>query len=312
MISRRPTTRPGPAFTVIAVFVATVAGFFASASARAADGPQSPPPTLNPSPVATAATTFDLSNGTCDGTGAAGWRVQTFIVNSGVDLSTLDFVSGVGSDQVGTDRNNTDGSISSPLFKGNVVGTGYNPAASPAGLINPADLSAFSFSSAGWTLTDGTYQIGYACLDELSVLRQWWAVTVTIDVDASPNAFLTVGGGTGTTTTSSTTTTTTGNGGSTTTTTAGGSTTTTTSSGGTTTTTLGPGSTTTVTGGAGSTTSTSRGSSVLSSGSNQGTGSGSLAATGQGLAVAGIGLVLIYLGRVAFLLAQPRRSANGR
>ena len=154
--------------------------------------------------------------------------VQTYIVNGGVDLSTLTFESGVGSDQVGTDRDNSNGSIRAPLYKGNVVGTGYNPAGSPAGLINPADLAGFSFSSAGWVLTDGTYQIGYACLDELSALRQWWSTTVTIDADASPNAFLIVGGGTGTTTTTSSTTTTT-TGSTTTTTTA--STTTTTSRG---------------------------------------------------------------------------------
>lgn len=309
---RRSITRPGSPFIVISLFVAALAGLLTASAAHAANGAQ-PTPTLTPSPVPTASTNFALSNGSCDGTGAAGWRVQTFIVNGGVDLSTLTFESGVAQDQVGTDQDNANGSIRAPLFKGNAAGTGFIPAASPSGLINPSDLSGFNFASAAWVLTDGVYQIGYACVDEMSLIRQWWSITVTIDADASPAAFLTVGGSTGTTTT-----TTSGGGSTTTSTTTGGGSTTTIGGGSTTTTIVGttttaPGGSTTTTLGSGSTTSTARGASVLSAGSSQGSdSSGSLAATGQGLAVAGIGLVLIYLGRVAYLLGQPRRSAGGR
>ncbi|MFZ6004524.1 MAG: Ig-like domain-containing protein [Actinomycetota bacterium] len=176
---------------MISLLVAMTAGIVTATSAMAADGQQTAP-SLAPSPVPTAADTFTLGNGTCDGTGGDGWRVQTFIVDGDVDLSTLVFDQGPFSDRVGTDRDSSDSTIRSPLWKGSAPGTGYNPAASPAGLINPSDLSAFDFSNAGWVLTDGEYQIGYACLDELSALRQWWSLTVTIDADASPNPFLVI------------------------------------------------------------------------------------------------------------------------
>ena len=195
---RRQPTRPSLPSSIISLFVvmvglaiATTAGVMTARSASAADGAQVAP-TLTPSPVATSMEDFGLSNGACDGTGGDGWRVQTFIVNDGVNLSTLVFDQGPFSDRVGTDRDNSDGSIRAPLWKGGAPGTGYNPAASPAGLINPSDLSAFDFSDAGWTLTDDQYQIGYACLDEMSALRQWWSLTVTIDADASPNPFMAI------------------------------------------------------------------------------------------------------------------------
>lgn len=291
----------GLAFTAIGLVLGATA-------ATAAPGAQAAP-SIDPSPVATAATPFSLSNGTCDGTGGAGWRVQTFIVDGNVDVSTLTFESGVASDQVGTDRDASDGSIRSPLFKGGAPGTGFFPAASPAGLINPADLAGFTFGDAGWTLVDGVYQIGYGCLDEQSVLRQWWSLAVTIDADASPGAFLTVGGAAATTTTTTGATTTTTGGGTTTTTTGSGSTTTT---AGATTTTVAGGSTTTVAGDGTGTTSTTRGAGVLSAASSQNGSSGALAATGQGLTLAGLGLLLIYVGRVVYLVARPRRAANGR
>lgn len=164
----------------------------AAAPASAAPGLQ-PAPTVTPNPVPTAASNFTLSNGTCDGTAGAGWRVQTFIVNAGVDISTLVFDQGPGSDTVGTDRDNSDGSIRSALWKDNAPGTGYEPAASPAGLINPSDLQGFDFSNAGWVLTDSAYQIGYACLDPVGNINQWWVQTVTIDGAPTAGNFMTVG-----------------------------------------------------------------------------------------------------------------------
>lgn len=159
---------------------ATLLPILAPAPAGAAPGPQ-PTPTITPDPVPTASSDFTFSTGTCDGTGGAGWRVQTFIVNGGVDVGTLVFDQGSTFDRVGNDRDNSDGTIASPLWKDNAPGTGYNPAASPAGLINPADLTAFDFGNAGWVLTDGAYQVGYACIDPLGATAQWWAQTVTID-----------------------------------------------------------------------------------------------------------------------------------
>lgn len=187
---RRPAARR-LVLPVLSVVVAVMASLMVTTTAQAADGPQTAP-TLAPSPVPTAADTFALGNGSCDGTGGAGWRVQTFIVNAGVDLSTLVFDQGPFFDRVGSDRDNSDGTIRSPLWKGAAPGTGYNPAASPAGLINPVDLASFSFDGDGWVLPDGQYQIGYACLDELTTLRQWWSLTVTIDADASPGPFMSI------------------------------------------------------------------------------------------------------------------------
>lgn len=171
---------------------ATLLPLLAAAPASAAPGAQ-PAPTVSPNPVATNATTFSLSNGTCDGTGGAGWRVQTYVLNVGVDPLTLAFDQGVGSSQVGTDQDASNGSIQAPLYKGNAPGTGFNPAASPAGLINPSDLSGFSFSAAGWNLPDGPYQIGYACINDVGTPVQNWSQTVTIDSGAPAfpgNAFL--------------------------------------------------------------------------------------------------------------------------
>lgn len=310
MTSGRPQrTRKGLARAVLSLSVTTIVGTVVATSAFAVDGQQSPAPVLSPAPVAAAASNFELSNGSCDGSGGAGWRVQTFIVDSGVDLATLLFDQGVGFDQVGTDRDGSDGTIRSPLWKDNAPGTGFQPAASPAGLINPSDLEGFDFSNAGWVLTDGAYQLGYACLDDQSELRQWWTVPVTIDADASSGSFLAVGvdAGTTTTTTAGGSTTSTTAAGATTTTTTGGATTSTTTTGGSTTTTIASGEVSTTTGGSGGTTSTTRASGVLSAQSTQGTGSSSLPATGQGLAIAGVGLLLIYLGRVGNLLGRPDR-----
>src|SRR5262249_28053514 len=155
-------------------------------------------PALSPDPVATASTPFTLSvsgGAFCDGTGAAGWRVHTFIVNSGVDVSTLDFsVSGLPVGWVGQDTDSTtDGTIQAPLLKGNTATVNVLPANSPAGQISPSALAGFNFASPAWHLTDGVYQIGFVCVDELIAVQQWWSLTVTIDADASPNPFMVIG-----------------------------------------------------------------------------------------------------------------------
>lgn len=187
---------------------AALAPFLAAPAASAAPGPQPVPP-ITPSPVASPGSTFSfdvasLGGARCDGTGGEGWRVQTFIVEEGVDISTRLFNQGFPPNQIGDDRDASDGTIASPLFKGGSPGTGYNPAASPAGLINPSDLAGFSFSDAGWVLVDGVYQIGFACVNptgpddtpstgDEGVPSQWWVNTVTIDADGSPNPFMVEG-----------------------------------------------------------------------------------------------------------------------
>lgn len=154
----------------------------------AADGAQSTP-TLSPTSVDTDATPFALSvpGGVfCDGSGGDGWRMSTFIVGAGVNLSTLDFAGGFPPGSVGSDFDASDGSVMAPLYKGTDPGINFNPAAAPAGLVNPSDLSGYTFSLAEWNLVSGDYQIGFACTDATTDLRQWWSIPVTVDTAASP------------------------------------------------------------------------------------------------------------------------------
>jgi len=148
---------------------------------------------IAPFPVATRTNTFSLTNSvTCDGTGAAGWRAHTFIVNTGVDPSTLDFsVSGAPAGYVGIDFDSSNGSIAAPLYKGSEdAGANFLPATSPAGFVAGANFSGFNFDPSVWTLTDGDYQIGIACVDGPGVVKQWWTRTVRIDASPSTGPFM--------------------------------------------------------------------------------------------------------------------------
>jgi hypothetical protein len=163
--------------------------------ADAAPGAQ-PDPTIAPFPVATRTTTFSFTGGaTCDGTGSAGWRAHTFIVNENVDPSTLDFsVSGAPAGYVGIDFDSSNGTIAAPLYKGSEdAGVNFLPATSPAGFVAAGNFSGFNFDPSVWTLTDGNYKIGFACVDGPGTVQQWWSRLVRIDVDASSRPFLTQG-----------------------------------------------------------------------------------------------------------------------
>lgn len=178
-------------------------GLFAAVTS-AAPGAQSTP-SLTPDPVATQAVPFTLSipgNAFCDNTGANGWRAQTFIVNKGVNVSTLGFDTPIPG-YVGADFDASDGSIAAPLHKGDVPAVNIIPATTPVGLIDPAALAGFSFDPSFWTLTDGEYQIGLVCMNGAGVVQQWWSLPVNVDVNASPNPFISKA----TTTTSTTSTT---------------------------------------------------------------------------------------------------------
>ena len=173
---------------------ATLLPLMAASPASAAPGPQ-PPPSVTPNPVALSTTNFTLSSGTCDGTGADGWRVQTYILNSGVNPLTLAFDQGVGSAQVGTDRDNSNGSIQSPLFKGNVTGTGYNPgglACRPHQPRRPrrVQLQQRRLDPDRWSVPDRLRVI-----DPSGVPTQSWSQTVTIDAApiAAGGNFMVVG-----------------------------------------------------------------------------------------------------------------------
>ena len=58
------------------------------------------------------------------------------------------------------------------------------PATTPAGLVAASDLAGFRFDNF-WTLADGKYQIGFACVQG-DVLKQWWGKTVTIKAAGTP------------------------------------------------------------------------------------------------------------------------------
>lgn len=180
------------ALALLGMVIAVVS--LARVPAGAADGPQ-PAPTLDPSPVATSTSEFSLGvdGGTfCDGTGADGWRVHTFVADDGVDLSTLDFTgatSGVPG-YPGLDFDFTDGSLLAPMHRGAEPAIAVLPANTPAGLINPSDLGSLNFDPETWTLADGDVQIGFACVSAGNVLRQWWSLPATLDADANPNPFL--------------------------------------------------------------------------------------------------------------------------
>ncbi|MDZ4825800.1 MAG: hypothetical protein SGJ13_04955 [Actinomycetota bacterium] len=168
--------------------------FIAAGPSAATPGAQ-PDPTLNPNPVATATTPFSFNvsgNAFCDGTGANNWRAHTFIVNDGVNISTLDFtVTGLPAGYVGADFDSTgDGTISAPLHKGTDAGVNLIPAATPAGLVDPSDLAGFTFDPSFWNVADGLYQIGFVCVDGPGTVQQWWSLDVAVDADASPNPFL--------------------------------------------------------------------------------------------------------------------------
>ncbi len=175
-----------------AVLVSLVAGVTAAAPGAQTD------PTLSPDPVATANTPFTLSvpgNAFCDGTGAAAWRANTFIVNEGVDISTLDFTQlGLPPGYVGADFDSVgDGTIAAPLHKGFDAVVNLIPATTPSGQIDPSALAGFTFDPSFWTLADGPYQIGFVCVDGPGTVQQWWSLSVTVDADASPKPFMVSG-----------------------------------------------------------------------------------------------------------------------
>ncbi len=313
------------AITVALVAVLLVA-LVAAPPAHAANGRQEPDPALVPSEVATASTAFSFGVGDgafCDGTGAQGWRVSTFVVEAGVNLADLDFVvAGLPPGYIGADFDSSgDGTVAAPLFKGIEATVNLIPATTPLGQIDPSALAGFTFDPSFWNLADGDYEIGFACTGPTNEIRQWWSITVTVDASGSPFMVTATTPSTTTTTQAQTTTTL----GQTTTTPS----TTTTTQAQTTTTTLAPATTTTAapatTTGSSTTTTTgfatgssgsgSSGSGSSASGSSTGTsdtgsGGSSLPTTGAGLGLAALGLVLLYVGRVLYLLGRPRGSVT--
>ena len=166
--------------------------------AAVADRPQGAP-SLQPAAVPSATDPFTLvppAGAACEAdgegrSGADGWRWHTFIVEADRDLSTLEF----GGTGPGTDFDATDGQITVGLI---VSGRGvFNepPAEQPKGLINPNSLAGLVLDPAAYGLVDGGYLIGFACTDDASAIRQWWSLEVTVQTAAAP--FMTTATGPG-------------------------------------------------------------------------------------------------------------------
>jgi len=146
-------------------------------SGGALAGPPLGTNTLSPS-SGTTSTTFSLnppSGSSCTGSGSGtpSYRWQTYMVDAGVDASTLHYSSGP--DPVA-------GHFVSPLYDsagGNPV-QNQNPAASPLGLI--AGIPTFSFASvAGIVTTPGAYKIGFACTQAGNLdAGKYWETPITI------------------------------------------------------------------------------------------------------------------------------------
>jgi hypothetical protein len=178
--------------SLVAMFGVLFLAVLATASpAGAAAGRQSPDPTLVPGEVAesSAVFAFDVGDGVAgDGTGADGWRAHTFVVSAGVNPAELDFtVSGLPAGWVGADFDSAgDGKVAAPLFATSGAAVNVIPAVRPSGQINPSSLVGFTFDPEVWNLTDGDYQIGFACTGPTADVRQWWLTPVTISSSAAP------------------------------------------------------------------------------------------------------------------------------
>jgi hypothetical protein len=256
------------------------AGAVSSSGTAQVVKPQGDPNAGQPLTSGGSHTSFSLklpSGAACTGDGVAGYRVQSYMVPSSVDPSTLTF------DANGPHPQATGANFRQPLFKTDT--TPYvndAPNTGDAAIINIPNLT-----HSVWTINElpaGTYNLGIACTQPTpnqSQIDKFWVGTVTIVASGTdPNGFTwTTSGGTTTTTTA---------GGTTTTTTAGGTTTTTLAS---TTTSTTPGATSTLTVPASTTTSAAPGSSsttsttatgVTSTSAPAGTASGATLSTSSG------------------------------
>ena len=137
----------GAALSASAVMLAPTSGAFA-----AAEGPA----TLSVS-SGTATTAFNMTlpaGAACTGGGAAGYRWDTFIASSSIDVGTLVFTDG---------PNVPPGTFTSVLT--DTFGTEVKqkfPSASPAGLISGIPQMNFN-SLVGSGITSGTYKVGVFC-----------------------------------------------------------------------------------------------------------------------------------------------------
>lgn len=156
------------------------------------------------------ATVFALQPPTgaaCTGDGTKGYRIQTFMVSSSVNLDTMKFDAG------GPSPASTGTTVRIPLFSSGNPVVDVNPALTTGAIPN---VGTFSFAINGFTaaaVPNGAYNMGFACTQDTAagkVLDKYWTVGITITASAAdtPSGFTwaTGGGGSTTTTTAPTTT----------------------------------------------------------------------------------------------------------
>ncbi len=242
------------------------------------------------------ATVFALqtpAGAACAGDGTKGYRVQTFMVSSTVNVDTMKFDAG------GPSPSSTGATVRVPLFSSGNPVVDINPALTTGAVPN---MGTFDFAISGFSsslVPNGSYLLGFACTQDTAtgkVLDKYWTVGITIAASAAdtPSGFTwATAGGTPTTTTVTGTTVV----GATTTTVSGATTTTAvtdTTSVDTTDTTLGSDTTE---------------STLVDSGAvggDNGFGDGQLVSTGSSpMPTLVWGVLLLVFGRMAILLARP-------
>ncbi len=141
--------------TVVATIAAASVATLGLASSSTLAGPPQGANTLTPT-SGTTSTTFSLtppSGASCSGPGTASYVWQTYLVDSGVDASTLTFAGG---------PNPVAGHFVSPLYDtfGNSI---VDKSAAASNLITGIPTFSFSTLAGAAGLTAGAYKIGFAC-----------------------------------------------------------------------------------------------------------------------------------------------------
>ena len=247
------------------------------------------------------ATVFALqapSGAACAGDGTKGYRIQTFMVSSSVNLDTMKFDAG------GPSPSSTGATVRIPLFSSGNPVVDVNPALTTGAIPN---VGTFDFAISGFSASlvpNGSYLMGFACTQDTAagkVLDKYWTVGITITASAAdvPSGFTWATGGGGATTTTTTV------AGATTTTVAGATTTTVVTDSTTLDTTDTSDTTDTTDFSTDSTESTLVDSGVVGDDGGS-TGGGELVTTGSSPVPTLVwGLLLLVFGRMAILLARP-------
>jgi hypothetical protein len=150
------------------------------------------------------ATVFALqppAGAACAGDGPKGYRIQTFLVSSSVNIDTMKFDAG------GPSPSSTGATVRVPLFSAGNPVVDVNPSLTTGAVPN---MGTFDFAISGFSaalVPNGSYKMGFACTQDTAagkVLDKYWTVGITITASAAdtPSGFTwATAGGTPTTTT---------------------------------------------------------------------------------------------------------------